>query len=135
MKVYSLQKRDGSGAGILVQEGFAKKGFGFGEEPAKEGREVTLTGREIMEAVSGLDGFCTKKFAADILTENVDYLSLKKGDRLCLGEAVIEIASTGKKCFPDCPVEDKPCLLNANCAFANVVTEGPVKAGDEIKLL
>ena len=84
---------------------------------------VSLMAREIVEEIKGIDGFCTRKFKADILTQGIDYKSLKEGDVLEIGEKKIRITKVGKPCFTDCPVpkEKKPCVLNKNVAFGEYV--------------
>ena len=110
-----------------------KKGFGLGSEPCSDiNREVSLAGRETIEEASGLDGFCIKKFVADILTDGLDYSGLSEGTVLRTGEALLRITSVGKRCYRDCPVKDKPCAFSRGCAFAEVVGGGMVKEGDEI---
>ena len=82
---------------------------------------VSLMAGEIIEEIKGIDGFCTKKFKADIVTNGVDYNELKAGDVLELEGKRIQITKVGKPCFPDCPVEKKPCILNHNVAFGEEV--------------
>ena len=72
---------------------------------------------EIIEEIKSIDGFCTKKFKADIITNGVDYKALKAGDVLDFGDRKVRITKVGKPCFSDCPVENKPCVLNGNVAF------------------
>lgn len=84
-------------------------------EKSKAG--VSLMAGEIVEEIKNIDGFCTKKFKADIVTEGVDYEKLSVGDLLELGDKKVRISRVGKPCFADCPVENKPCILNHNVAF------------------
>ena len=48
----------------------------------KEKAGVSLMAGEIAEEIKNIDGFCTKKFRADFVTEGVDYAKLKEGDVL-----------------------------------------------------
>ena len=76
-----------------------------------------------------------KKFMADLVTEGVDYRSIGPGTLLSAGDAVFEICSVGKRCFPECSLEQKPCALAGGCAFAQVKEEGSVRIGDEIRII
>ena len=82
---------------------------------------VSLMAGEIIEEIKTIDGFCTKKFKADIITEGVDYSTLQAGDILEIEGRKIQITKVVKPCFADCPVENKPCILNHNVAFAEDV--------------
>ena len=90
-------------------------------EEKKKKSGVSLMAGEIVEEIKGIDGFCTKKFKADIVTNGVDYNALKAGDVLELEGKKIQITKVGKPCFSDCPVENKPCILNHNVAFGEEV--------------
>lgn len=91
------------------------------EDKKKPG--VSLMAGEILEEIKTIDGFCTKKFKADIVTQGIDYEALKAGDVLEPEGRKIRITKVGKPCFSDCPVENKPCILNHNVAFAEDVLE------------
>lgn len=84
---------------------------------------VSLMAGEILESIQAVDGFCIRKFKADIVTEGIDYGRLKPGDVLKYGERKIRITRIGKPCFTDCPVpaEQKPCMLNKNVVFGEYV--------------
>lgn len=136
MKIRFINVRDDDGSYRPARSAFAGRGFGFGKLPArKPGRELSLASVEALEEVSGLDGLCVKKFMADLVTQGVDYGELSPGTRLQAGEAVFEICTVGKRCFPECSLEQKPCALAGGCAFAQVKEEGSVRIGDEIRII
>ena len=136
MKIRFINVRDDDGSYRPARSAFAGRGFGFGKLPArKPGRELSLASVEALEEVSGLDGLCVKKFMADLVTEGVDYRSIGPGTLLSAGDAVFEICSVGKRCFPECSLEQKPCALAGGCAFAQVKEEGSVRIGDEIRII
>jgi len=78
---------------------------------------VSLMAGEIKEEIKSIGGFCTEKFKADHYTYNVDYKQLKDGDTIEVDGKEVVITKVGKPCFPDCPVGNKPCILNGNVAF------------------
>ena len=136
MKIRFINVRDDDGSYRPAKTAFAGRGFGFGKLPArKPGRELSIASVEALEEVSGLDGLCVKKFMADLVTEGVDYRSIGPGTLLSAGDAVFEICSVGKRCFPECSLEQKPCALAGGCAFAQVKEEGSVRIGDEIRII
>ena len=93
----------------------------------KDGKRagVSLMAAEIAEEIKSIDGFCTKKFKADYMTEGLDYGTLRPGDILELDGKKICITRVGKACFKDCPVPEdrKPCVLNRNVAFGEYAEE------------
>ena len=107
------------------------------EEKKKDKKGISLMAGEIIDEIKSIDGFCTKKFHADIITNGIDYKALSEGNELVLDnehftfteEAEkykgkrIRITRVGKPCFPDCPVpkDQKPCILNHNVAFAEEI--------------
>lgn len=90
-------------------------------EQKKKKHGVSLMAGEIAEEIAELDGLCTKRFHADIITRGIDYSKLSAGDELYLDGKRIVITRVGKPCFPECALEDKPCALNRNVAFAEEI--------------
>ena len=78
---------------------------------------VSLMANEAVEAVKKLDGLCTKKFHADIYTNGIDYSKLKVGDIISADNKRVRITRVGKRCFDECTLPNKPCVLNKNVAF------------------
>ena len=72
---------------------------------------------EIAEDISKTGGLCTGRFHADIVTCGVDYAELREGDIIEAGGRRVRITRVGKPCFPECPVENKPCVLQRSVAF------------------
>ena len=63
------------------------------------------------------EGLCMKKFHADLITNNIDYSSLKVGDIITVNNKKIRLTKVGKSCFSECKLENKPCPLSKNVAF------------------
>ncbi len=93
------------------------------EKHKKDRSGVSLMASEIAEDIKKIDGLCTKKFKADILTDDIDYTDLKTGDILDIDGKKIKLTKVGKPCFPECPLpkDQKPCILNRNVAFGEYV--------------
>lgn len=76
-------------------------------------------------------------FAENINTVGLDLKHLPVGTQLRIGETVVEVTQIGKECHNDCAVKRAVgrCVMPTEGIFAVVVTEGTVRAGDEIEIL
>jgi len=80
-------------------------------------------------------GFCFAKFRENILLETE--VGLQVGDRLQLGEAVIELTENRKVCHEElCAMakRDIPCLLSGGCLFAAVLQSGMITLESPVAL-
>lgn len=107
-----------------------------GDKKAKGGdRQLTLADESKLIAYrTDGNGLCVHRFMPNIATSGIDYNNLTVGSRLKIGDTVIEISSTEKKCFDECKFvqNDSHCEIKHNCAFAKIIIGGTIKAGDEI---
>ncbi len=109
-----------------------------GDFHAKGGdRQISLLASESIEKMraKGLeleDG----AFGENIVTEGINLLSLKIGQKLKIGEAEVEISKIGKECPERCSIyyAAGDCIMPREGVFAKVLKGEAVKAGDEIKL-
>lgn len=104
-------------------------------EPGDE-RQLSLLPREAREAVErmGKRGLCMERFFANV--EIAAFSPPDPGERLAVGEAVLEVTRAEKRCFPACGLarEGTACPLKA-CRFARVVRGGEVSPGSRVFLL
>ena len=100
---------------------------------AKDG-SVSLLSGEAEERIHTLGGLCTAKFAANIVTEELDYAELAPGMMLTIGSALLEITRVGKPCYEACAIAQsgESCELPKNCAFARVLRGGEIHTHDTI---
>ena len=100
---------------------------------AKDG-SVSLLSGEAEERIRTLGGLCTARFAANIVTEGLDYAELAVGTRLTIGSALLEITRVGKPCYEACAIAQtgETCELPKNCAFARVLRGGEIHIHDTI---
>ena len=100
---------------------------------AKDG-SVSLLSGEAEERIRSFGGLCTAKFAANIVTEGLDYARLKVGTKLHVGSCELEITRVGKPCYEACEIAQsgETCLLPSNCAFARVLRGGEIYVHDTI---
>jgi len=99
-------------------------------------RQVSLLANESIEKMraKGLNvGY--GDFAENITTEGVDLVHLPIGTEVRIGNSVIlRVTQIGKECHERCAIyyQAGDCVMPKEGIFAEVITEGEVKAGDEI---
>jgi MOSC domain-containing protein YiiM len=73
-------------------------------------------------------------FAENITVEGFDLTGSKPGDRIRVGEAVLEITRIGKECHNRCAIyiQAGDCVMPREGVFARVVRGGRVAAGDAV---
>lgn len=76
-------------------------------------------------------------FAENINTAGIDLKHLPVGTHLRIGAAELEVTQIGKECHHDCAIKKAVgrCVMPTEGIFAIVITEGSVRAGDEIEIL
>ena len=95
---------------------------------------LTTKQKEWMEQQE-VKGFCFAKFRENILLETDRKLQV--GDKLQLGEAVIELTENRKVCHEElCAMakNDIPCLLSGGCLFAAVLQSGIITLASPVSL-
>lgn len=100
-------------------------------------RQVSLVATEALKALSFLEGtgLCLEKYAANLITEDLDYSLLQPGDRLIAGDALLELTEVGKPCHFECTLfqTKNVCPLTTMSAFAVVVRSGKIQTGDALR--
>ena len=76
-------------------------------------------------------------FAENINTVGIDLKHLPVGTHLRIGRTEVEVTQIGKECHNDCAIKKAvgKCVMPTEGIFVIVVTEGVVRAGDEIEIL
>lgn len=121
-----------------IEKGFFKINHGLvGDAHAGEWhRQVSLLGTESIEKMkaSGVQGLCSGKFAENITTEGICLYEIPVGTRLKIGEVTLEVTQIGKECHLGCQIRQLvgDCVMPREGIFAKVITEGYIKAGDDI---
>ena len=97
-------------------------------------RQVSLLSAEARQWMdsSAEKGLCFAKFSENILIE--DLASVKVGDSISIGDAVLQIVQSGKRCYSECSLfsSDSPCQLAKSALFANVQYSGMISIGDKV---
>jgi MOSC domain-containing protein YiiM len=119
------------GRGTLVEEygidGDAHGGFAH--------RQVSLIASEDIDTMrEKLPDLEPGSFAENLTTEGFDLASLKLGDRVEVGDCVLEVSQIGKECHSKCQVFYKTgdCIMPRKGIFCRVIQGGTVKSGDFI---
>lgn len=119
------------GEGILLPglgiDGDAHAGFAH--------RQVSLLAVEDIETMKEkLPDLVPGSFAENITVEGFDLSSLSVGDRVRVGEALLELSQIGKECHTRCAVYHKTgdCIMPKKGLFFKVLEGGRVAAGDPV---
>lgn len=122
------------GEGVLLEEigleGDAHAGFMH--------RQVSLIAMEdIRLMMEKLPSLVPGSFAENLTTEGFDLSQLKIGDRLKVGETLLEVSQIGKECHTKCEVfaQSGECIMPKKGIFTRVIKGGRVKTGDNVELV
>ncbi len=137
MKVARLSIRTEDKRTRSLEKALLEKDRGIhGDKNARGGdRQLSLLPLKVREDIEKeiVTGLCLPRF-----TENITYTGdgpLKEGERYIIGEAVIEISGTRKKCFSQCEniIKNKPCTLVKTVSYAKIISTGYVEINAEIQ--
>ncbi|MGD9666285.1 MAG: MOSC domain-containing protein [Synergistaceae bacterium] len=121
-----------------VREGLLLEELGI-EGDAHAGfmhRQVSLIAIEdIRTMMEKLPDLVPGSFAENLTTEGFDLSALKIGDRLKVGETILEVSQIGKECHTKCEVFRKTgdCIMPKKGIFTRVIKGGKVKTGDTVR--
>lgn len=122
------------GEGILLPglgiDGDAHAGFAH--------RQVSLLAVEDIETMKEkLPDLVPGSFAENITVEGFDLSSLSIGDRISVGEALLELSQIGKECHTRCAVYHKTgdCIMPKKGLFFKVIEGGRVASGDKVDMV
>ena len=120
---------------IIIRKGRGVAGDAHGDDPV---RRISLLGIESVDKLRGLiPELKPGDFAENILTEGIVLYELPVGTKLRVGEAELEVTQIGKECHEGCTIKQQTgdCVMPREGIFAEVVTEGSVKAGDIVEIV
>ena len=125
-----------------VGSGELKEGFGLAcdahADPCTH-RQVSLLALESIRKMQALGlKVGPGDFAENLTTEGIDLVSLPIGTRVAVGDsAVLEITQIGKECHTKCAIfyQAGRCVMPEEGVFGRVIKGGPVKVGDEIRVI
>lgn len=76
-------------------------------------------------------------FGENFVTEGLALDKLQVGDKISIGDTLLEITQKGKQCHVKCNIYKMvgDCIMPKNGVFARVLKGGQVVLGEEIKLV
>lgn len=76
-------------------------------------------------------------FGENFVLEGIDLENIKIGDKLEIGQGVIEITQIGKECHTKCNIFKTVghCIMPKNGIFGKILKGGKVLVGDTVKIL
>ncbi|MGM0396166.1 MAG: hypothetical protein ACQEP4_03835 [Bacillota bacterium] len=137
MKVSRISIRTEKKTTIRLQRAVLLKDRGIkGDKNARGGeRQLSILPLHVREDMDSgqITGLCIPRF-----TENITYTGdqiFEEGEIYKLGEAIVKISSTRKKCFPECIniIKNKPCTLVKSVSYAKIIFGGHLSINDGIQ--
>lgn len=102
-------------------------------------RQVSLLAQESVDKISalGVTDLSPGIFAENITTLGIELNTLPIGTHLMVGTARMEVTQIGKECHQHCQIyyQAGMCVMPKEGIFTKVLTDGTVRAGDEIKII
>ncbi|MCX5896540.1 MAG: MOSC domain-containing protein [Proteobacteria bacterium] len=131
----SVRKKN-IGCGML-KESFGLEGDAHGDPETH--RQISLLAIESIKKMQDMGlTVGAGDFAENLTTEGVNLLSIPIGNKIKVGpEAVLEVTQHGKVCHTPCAIyyQAGMCIMPQEGIFAKVIKSGPVKTGDEIRVI
>ncbi len=101
-------------------------------------RQVSLLGKESIDKMraAGLD-VDNGDFAENLTTVGIDLPKLPIGQKLQIGETVLEITQIGKECHTRCAIYHQAgdCVMPKEGIFGKVLKGGIIRPGDSLETL
>lgn len=138
-KLYIYKDKGKKGTGEKKLKLVENKGI-EGDRFARGGeRQVSILDKKLLNAVEKNPdrfGACGSRIKANIVTEGCRVAGLRTGDRLVIGDAVIEITDEVRTCPEDCPVmkEGISCQIRYGTLFGKVVSSGEISENDTFEI-
>ena len=101
-------------------------------------RQVSLLEKEKIEDFIARGGNVKfGDFGENFVTEGLDLGKIQVGDKISIGDSLLEITQKGKQCHVKCNIFKMvgDCIMPKNGVFARVLKGGHVKNGEEIQLI
>ena len=101
-------------------------------------RQVSLLEKEKIEDFIDRGGKVKYgDFGENFVTEGLDLGKIQVGDKISIGDSLLEITQKGKQCHVKCNIFKMvgDCIMPKNGVFARVLKGGHVKNGEEIQLI
>lgn len=101
-------------------------------------RQVSLLAEESIDKMRGkYKDIAPGDFAENITTRGIPLTKVEIGQRLRIGETILEISQIGKECHQGCEIRNLvgDCVMPREGLFARVIKPGKVVIGCTVELL
>lgn len=120
-------------------EAEVRKNYGLvGDAHAGSGRQVSLLALEAIGRMAELlPGLKPGDFAENLTLTGLNPAILPVGQRLRVGEVLLEITQIGKTCHHGCEIRRLAgdCIMPREGVFAKVLAGGALRKGDRVDLV
>lgn len=74
---------------------------------------------------------------AENITADIDISKIKLGDKIIIGDALLEVTQIGKVCHTRCNIYERVgyCIMPELGIFLKVIRGGEIKVGDDIEII
>jgi len=127
---------------VEIDEGFLLENYGLeGDSHSEKGsnKQVTLFFDKGRAAVSSepLEGLCFNRFMETLRIGGIDPETLEAGVEVEVGDALLSVSSSGKKCYPECLIilDGRKCSLSSDVRFCRVLRSGVIRKGSTVKVV
>lgn len=100
-------------------------------------RQISLLGLEKIEAFREKGARVSYgDFGENLVVEGFDFRKLPVGTRFQIGDVLLEITQIGKECHSHCAIYQQvgDCIMPREGVFAQVLSGGEIRVGDEVLL-
>jgi len=98
-------------------------------------RQVSLLGKEQIDDFNKRGGNVVYgDFGENLVLEGIDLVNIKVGERLEIGETIVEITQLGKECHSHCEIFHRvgECIMPKRGVFCIIIKGGMVTVGDKV---
>lgn len=127
-----VKKNPVPGAVALVDKGFQNDAHAQGGQ-----RQISMLALEsIQKMIDQGANVAPGAFAENITTEGIDLLQVPVGNRIRVGETLLEVTRHGKECPAPCAIYHQVgyCVMPTDGIFVRVLEGGWIRPNDPIRL-
>lgn len=120
--------------GTLVEgmglEGDGHMGFGHRQISVLMEEDIEPMAKKLPDIVAG-------SFGENLIVKGLDLSQLALGDKIGIGESVLELSQIGKTCHHRCEIYHATgdCIMPTRGLFFKVMSGGTISVGDEVRPL
>ncbi len=120
--------------GTLVEgmglEGDGHMGFGHRQISVLMEEDIEPMAKKLPDIVAG-------SFGENLIVKGLDLSQLALGDKIGIGESVLELSQIGKTCHHRCEIYHATgdCIMPTKGLFFKVISGGTISVGDEVRPL